>query len=58
MQWLEGKKTYGGLSMAAIGILMAWFGFTETQATALVSDTLQGVGVLVATYGRFVAKLA
>lgn len=56
---LNGKKTYIGIAIAVVGFVMNWLGIgDENTATELVTHGAELFGLLVATYGRLVAKPA
>lgn len=54
---MDGKKTYTGIAIVVIGLVMSWLGIGgETEAAELVTAGAQVFGLLVATYGRYVAR--
>lgn len=56
-EMLKGKKTYLGIIIAGIGVVLGWAGIGgEQEATALVTHGAEIVGLLIAMYGRWAAK--
>lgn len=61
---LNGKKTYIGIAVAAVGLLLGWLGIGgQEEASELVNagaetwvHVIEFAGLLVATYGRWAAK--
>lgn len=54
---MDGKKTYSGIAIAALGLLMGWLGIGgEAEATQLVTNGMELVGLVIAIYGRYVAR--
>lgn len=54
---LEGKKTYLGIVIAALGVVLGWVGVGgEAEATQIVTHGAELVGLLIALYGRWAAK--
>lgn len=54
---LQGKKTYLGIIIAGIGVVLGWAGIGgEQEATELVTHGAEIVGLLIAMYGRWAAK--
>ena len=64
MTKMEGKKTYTGIAITAIGLLLGWLGIGGAEdaqqvvnaGTEAVSAGMQVIGLLVAIYGRYKAK--
>jgi hypothetical protein len=52
----DGYKTYTGLVIAVIGILNLTDYISPDQIEVIVKATFEIVGVIYATYGRFVTK--
>lgn len=57
MKLLEGKKTYTGIGIVAVGFLVT-IGFDEGSAQEMIGQVMEAVGMLVAVYGRAKAKLS
>lgn len=56
-EMLQGKKTYLGIIIAGIGVVLGWAGIGgEQEATELVTHGAEIVGLLIAMYGRWAAK--
>jgi hypothetical protein len=62
---MNGFKTYTGLAVAAIGMVLGWLGVGETDSAALSSQIVGALdqivtvgGLLFAAYGRAKAKPA
>lgn len=53
---LEGKKTYIGLAVALIGVLGLTNYITPDETEQAMSLIFELAGILIAVYGRFVAK--
>jgi hypothetical protein len=54
---LEGKKTYLGIAVLAVGFILKTLGIDDTGAAeALVTNGAALVGGLLAIYGRYKAK--
>lgn len=53
---LQGRKTYIGIALIVLG----WIGFgdlvSESEATMLVDNAIQFVGIVMAIYGRYKVK--
>jgi hypothetical protein len=54
---LDGRKTYIGILIAGVGIVLGWLGIGgEEEATRLVTHAAEIVGLLIAIYGRYAAR--
>ena len=60
---MHGYKTYTGIAVAVLGVLLGWLGVGESEATTLagqIGSVLDQVltvgGLLFAAYGRAKAK--
>ena len=53
---LEGKKTYIGIAIALLGVFGLGNIISEGEANELVSKIIEVVGLVLAVYGRVVAK--
>lgn len=49
MDFLPGYKTYIGIGLTALGIILDQFGM---QIPPVVTQILEGAGIVLATYGR------
>lgn len=64
MSWLEGKKTYIGIAITTLGIVLGWLGVGgEAEAQTIVDNIMQVGdkililwGLLQSIYGRWAAK--
>ncbi len=56
MKLLEGKKTYLGLLIALLGVVGLGDFLSEAEASATWDSVAQIVGLVIALYGRFVAR--
>jgi hypothetical protein len=62
---MNGFKTYTGIAVAALGMVLGWLGVGETESAALAAQLLGALdqiltvgGLLFAAYGRAKAKPA
>jgi hypothetical protein len=54
--FLEGKKTFIGIGLMVVGLLNLSQFITPAELTGLVDHSFEIIGIILAIYGRVVAK--